>query len=171
MIPIRINNVTFWVKETLSVLEACVITGFSIPKFCQSEYLSVAGSCRMCLIELTNVLKPVASCSLPIQENAEIFTDTPLVKKARENVLKTLLINHPLDCPVCDNGSECDLQDLTSHFSSVITGLLINKKNYFWQIFRSYNQYYNDPLYSLYTLRALQCRNRRYRLFWYVVSW
>lgn len=149
MIPIRINNVTFWVKETLSVLEACVITGFSIPKFCQSEYLSVAGSCRMCLIELTNVLKPVASCSLPIQENAEIFTDTPLVKKARENVLKTLLINHPLDCPVCDNGSECDLQDLTSHFSSVITGLLINKK--------TISDKYLGPIINTIMTRCIHC--------------
>ena len=149
MIPIRINNVTFWVNETLSVLEACVITGFSIPKFCQSEYLSVAGSCRMCLIELTNVLKPVASCSLPIQENAQIFTNTPLVKKARENVLKTLLINHPLDCPICDNGSECDLQDLTSHFSSVIAGLLVKKK--------TISDKYLGPIINTIMTRCIHC--------------
>ena len=111
MIKIKINNLEFLVKNEISVLEACKYVGITIPRFCYHETLSVAGNCRMCLVEIEKTPKPVSSCTLPVANNMQIFVDTPLVKKARENVVETLLLNHPLDCPICDQGGECDLQD------------------------------------------------------------
>jgi len=97
MVTIKINNIEFIVKSNLSVLEACKYVGINIPRFCYHESLSVAGNCRMCLVEIEKSVKPVASCALPLSNNMIIYTDSPLVKKARENVLETLLLNHPLD--------------------------------------------------------------------------
>ena len=116
MININIDNLNILIKANISVLEACKYIGINIPKFCYHESLSVAGNCRMCLVELQKTPKPIASCAMPVVNNMTIFTSTPLVKKARENVLETLLINHPLDCPICDQGGECDLQDETKTF-------------------------------------------------------
>jgi NADH dehydrogenase/NADH:ubiquinone oxidoreductase subunit G len=115
MIFVKINNKIFFVKKNISILEACKFVGILIPRFCYQESLSIAGNCRMCLVEIEpNVnLKPVSACTLPIVEDSHILTETPFVKKARENVLETLLLNHPLDCPICDQGGECDLQDQT----------------------------------------------------------
>jgi len=116
MIKIKIDNFEFLVKPDISVLEACKYVGIHIPRFCYHEILSVAGNCRMCLVEIEKSPKPVASCALPVLNNMQIFVNTPLVKKARENVLETLLLNHPLDCPICDQAGECDLQDQTKLF-------------------------------------------------------
>jgi len=91
MITIKINNIEFIVKSNLSVLEACKYVGINIPRFCYHESLSVAGNCRMCLVEIEKSVKPVASCALPLSNNMIIYTDSPLVKKAREYVLETLL--------------------------------------------------------------------------------
>ena len=118
MIDIYINNIKIKVQKNITVLQACNKIKIDIPKFCFQETLQIAGNCRMCLIEIENSLKPVASCAMPVYENMKIFTDSPLVKKARESVLEFLLINHPLDCPICDQGSECDLQDQTLIFGS-----------------------------------------------------
>jgi NADH-quinone oxidoreductase subunit G len=111
MIKIKINNSEFLLKSNLSVLEACKYVGINVPRFCYHETLSVAGNCRMCLVEIFNNSKPIASCALPIVNNMNILTNSPRILKARENVLETLLLNHPLDCPICDQGGECDLQD------------------------------------------------------------
>jgi NADH-quinone oxidoreductase subunit G len=89
-----------------------------VPRFCYHEHLSVAGNCRMCLVEIAKSPKPVASCAMPVANGMNIWTDTPLVKKAREAVLELMLVNHPLDCPICDQGGECDLQDLTMAYGS-----------------------------------------------------
>ena len=89
-----------------------------VPRFCYHEHLSVAGNCRMCLVEIAKSPKPVASCAMPVSNGMNIWTETPLVKKAREAVLELLLVNHPLDCPICDQGGECDLQDLTMAYGS-----------------------------------------------------
>lgn len=104
MIFVKINNKTFFVKKNSSVLEVCNFVGILIPRFCYHESLSVAGNCRMCLVEIEpNVsLKPVSSCTFIISEDLKILTNTPFVLKARENILETLLLNHPLDCPICD---------------------------------------------------------------------
>ena len=128
MIKIKINNLEFLVKPDISVLEACKYVGIHIPRFCYHETLSVAGSCRMCLVEIEKSPKPVASCSLPILNNMQIFVDTPLVKKARENVLETLLLNHPLDCPICDQAGECDLQDQTKLFGNDFSRFFFQKR-------------------------------------------
>src|SRR6185437_16952989 len=101
-----------------TVLQASLSNGIEIPRFCYHEKLSIAGNCRMCLVEISypKSLKPMASCALPLVENMVIFTNTMLVKKAREGVLEFLLANHPLDCPICDQGGECDLQDESLYF-------------------------------------------------------
>nr|YP_010117898.1 NADH dehydrogenase subunit 11 [Phytophthora cocois]QPN53870.1 NADH dehydrogenase subunit 11 [Phytophthora cocois]QTV76649.1 NADH dehydrogenase subunit 11 [Phytophthora cocois] len=118
MIDIYINNIKLKVNKNLTVLQACNNFKIEIPKFCFQENLQIAGNCRMCLVEIENSPKPVASCAMPLMPNMKIFTDTPLVQKARESVLEFLLINHPLDCPICDQASECDLQDQTMIFGS-----------------------------------------------------
>nr|YP_004564461.1 NADH dehydrogenase subunit 11 [Phytophthora ipomoeae]ADK76310.1 NADH dehydrogenase subunit 11 [Phytophthora ipomoeae] len=118
MITIYINNIKLKVNKNLTVLQACNTVKLEIPKFCFQENLQIAGNCRMCLVEIENSPKPVASCAMPLMPNMKIFTDTPLVQKARESVLEFLLINHPLDCPICDQASECDLQDQTMIFGS-----------------------------------------------------
>lgn len=116
MISIKINNLEFSVKPGVSILEACKYAGLTIPRFCYHELLSVAGNCRMCLVEVEPFEKPVASCVAEVEDNMSIKIDTPFVKKARENVMEILLLNHPLDCPICDQAGECDLQDQAKSF-------------------------------------------------------
>ena len=128
MIKIEVNGIEFLVKSTVSVLEACKYVGITIPRFCYHETLSIAGNCRMCLVEIANSPKPVAACALPVSNNIKIFTNTPLVKKARENIIETLLLNHPLDCPICDQGGECDLQDQTKNFGGDVTKFFVPKR-------------------------------------------
>ena len=113
MIQIFINNFAVFVPINSTLLEACEFTGVEIPRFCFHERLLVAGNCRICLVEVEKSPKPVASCAIPLMPNIQIFTDSPIVRKAREGVVEFLLINHPLDCPICDQGGECDLQDQT----------------------------------------------------------
>ncbi|CAL8104507.1 unnamed protein product [Calicophoron daubneyi] len=102
----------------MTVLQACALGGVEIPRFCYHERLSIAGSCRMCLVEVEKSLKPVASCAMPVMRGMRIKTDSPMTKKAREGVMEFLLVNHPLDCPICDQGGECDLQDQSMNFGS-----------------------------------------------------
>jgi len=128
MLKIKINTFEFFVKSDISVLEACKFVGITVPRFCYHETLSVAGNCRMCLVEIEKSPKPVASCAFPISNNMQIFVDTPLVKKARENVLELLLLNHPLDCPICDQAGECDLQDQVKVFGGDFSRFFFNKR-------------------------------------------
>ena len=108
----KVNGVEVEFEPGMTVLQVAELAGEEIPRFCYHERLSIAGNCRMCLVEVKpGPPKPQASCALPAAENQEIFTNTPMVKKAREGVMEFLLINHPLDCPICDQGGECDLQD------------------------------------------------------------
>ncbi len=99
------------VPAGVTVLQACEVAGVEIPRFCYHERLSIAGNCRMCLVEQEKAPKPIASCAMPVMDGMVIKTNTPTVKKARNGVMEFLLINHPLDCPICDQGGECDLQD------------------------------------------------------------
>ncbi|MFQ5617882.1 MAG: NADH-quinone oxidoreductase subunit NuoG [Rhodospirillales bacterium] len=99
------------VEPGITVLQACEQAGIEIPRFCYHERLSIAGNCRMCLVEMERAPKPVASCAMPVADGMVIHTNTPGVQKARRGVMEFLLINHPLDCPICDQGGECDLQD------------------------------------------------------------
>ena len=111
MLKLKVNNQDVEVEEGLTVLQACEKAGVEIPRFCYHEKLSIAGNCRMCLVEIEKSPKPVASCAMPAAEGMNIKTNTKFVEKARKGVMEFLLANHPLDCPVCDQGGECDLQD------------------------------------------------------------
>lgn len=106
-------------KSNAPLIEYCETIGINIPHYCYHKSLSISGNCRMCLVELKNSPKPVVSCAMSAKSclnNSEVFTNSPLVKKARENILEFLLLNHPLDCPICDQGGECDLQDQSLFF-------------------------------------------------------
>ena len=112
MPKVKIDGVEMEVPAGITVLQACELAGVEIPRFCYHDRLSIAGNCRMCLVEVKpGPPKPQASCALPVADKQEIFTQTPTVQKARKGVMEFLLINHPLDCPICDQGGECDLQD------------------------------------------------------------
>jgi len=118
LISISIDDKLYHFQEEISILEACNSIGIKLPRFCYHENLAIAGNCRMCLVELEKSLKPIIACSTDISNGMNIFTKSPLVLKARENILEFLLLNHPLDCPICDQGGECDLQDQAIFFGS-----------------------------------------------------
>jgi len=111
MLKLKVNDIDIEVEEGLTVLQACEKAGVEIPRFCYHEKLSIAGNCRMCLVEMEKSPKPIASCAMPAADGMNIKTNTSKVEKARKGVMEFLLANHPLDCPVCDQGGECDLQD------------------------------------------------------------
>ena len=111
MLKLKVNDIEVEVEDGLTVLQACEKAGVEIPRFCYHEKLSIAGNCRMCLVEMEKSPKPIASCAMPAAEGMVIKTNTPKIEKSRKGVMEFLLANHPLDCPVCDQGGECDLQD------------------------------------------------------------
>ena len=111
MLKLKVNDTEVEVEEGLTVLQACEKAGVEIPRFCYHEKLSIAGNCRMCLVEMEKSPKPIASCAMPAADGMVIKTNTPKIEKSRKGVMEFLLANHPLDCPVCDQGGECDLQD------------------------------------------------------------
>ncbi len=111
MLKLKVNDIEIEVEEGLTVLQACEKAGVEIPRFCYHEKLSIAGNCRMCLVEIEKSPKPIASCAMPAADGMIIKTNTPKIEKSRKGVMEFLLANHPLDCPVCDQGGECDLQD------------------------------------------------------------
>jgi NADH dehydrogenase (ubiquinone) Fe-S protein 1 len=119
MFNIRINNnICIVTNPELTLLQQCELNSIYIPRFCYHDRLSIAGNCRMCLIELETSVKPIIACSTSVVPNMSVFTNSKTVKKIRENILEFLLINHPLDCPICDQGGECDLQDQSMVFGS-----------------------------------------------------
>ncbi|WP_137178639.1 NADH-quinone oxidoreductase subunit NuoG [Roseomonas sp. AR75] len=111
MAKVTVDGIEVEVPNGASVLQACEAAGKEIPRFCYHERLSVAGNCRMCLVEVEKAPKPIASCAYPVADGMVVKTDSPMVRNARRGVMEFLLINHPLDCPICDQGGECDLQD------------------------------------------------------------
>jgi NADH dehydrogenase (ubiquinone) Fe-S protein 1 len=115
---VTVNGTDVSVPKGVTVLQACEAAGYDVPRFCYHDRLSIAGNCRMCLVEVEKAPKPVASCAAPAMPGMKVITDSPLVKKAREGVMEFLLANHPLDCPICDQGGECDLQDQSVTFGS-----------------------------------------------------
>jgi NADH dehydrogenase/NADH:ubiquinone oxidoreductase subunit G len=107
------------IDNQISLISYLISKGISIPHYCYHNSLSIAGNCRVCVVEMTNSVKPIVSCAANAKTsltNNKVYYDSPLVKKARENVLEFLLINHPLDCPICDQGGDCDLQDQSLFF-------------------------------------------------------
>ena len=117
-ISINTKQYNIDVTKELTILQACELINIHIPRFCYHDKLSIAGNCRMCFVELPKAKKPALACSTAIHDGIELFTNTFVVKKAQESVLEFLLINHPLDCPICDQAGECDLQELTKNFGS-----------------------------------------------------
>ncbi len=117
-ISFKVNDFQYTINNKLTLIQACLKNKVDIPRFCFHEKLSIAGNCRMCLVEDLKQVKPLASCAINVSNSMSIYTNTLKVKKARESVLEFLLANHPLDCPICDQGGECDLQDQSIVFGS-----------------------------------------------------
>ena len=146
----KVDGVEVEFEPGMNVLQVAELAGKEIPRFCYHERLSIAGNCRMCLVEVKpGPPKPQASCALPAAENMEIFTDTPMVKKARHGVMEFLLINHPLDCPICDQGGECDLQDQAMGYGRDDSRYQENK--------RAVEEKYMGPLIKTVMTRCIQC--------------
>jgi len=146
----KVNGVEVEFEPGMTVLQVAELAGEEIPRFCYHERLSIAGNCRMCLVEVKpGPPKPQASCALPAADNQEIFTNTPMVKKAREGVMEFLLINHPLDCPICDQGGECDLQDQAMGYGRDDSRFALNK--------RAVEEKAMGPLINTVMTRCIQC--------------
>ena len=118
LIELYIDDKPVQVPPGTTVLKAAAIAGVEIPRFCYHERLAIAGNCRMCLVEIEKQVKPVAACAMPVMKGWRVKTNSDLTRKAREGVMEFLLVNHPLDCPICDQGGECDLQDQSMAFGN-----------------------------------------------------
>lgn len=158
MAKLKVDGKEIEVPDHFTLLQACEEAGAEVPRFCFHERLSVAGNCRMCLIEVKGgPPKPAASCAMGVRdvrggpngELPEVFTNTPMVKKAREGVMEFLLINHPLDCPICDQGGECDLQDQAMAFGIAGSRYAENK--------RAVEDKYIGPLVKTVMNRCIHC--------------
>ena len=149
MIKLTIDGFEIEVSDGSTVYQACARAGKEIPHFCYHERLKIAGNCRMCLVEMERSPKPIASCAMPVSNGMVIHTNTPMVKKAREGVMEFLLINHPLDCPICDQGGECDLQDQAFRYGKGTNRFHENK--------RSIKDKYMGPLIKTAMTRCIQC--------------
>ena len=125
---VTINDIEIKVDAGLTVLQACEVAGIEIPRFCYHERLSISGNCRMCLVEMEPSPRPIASCAMPVTDGMVVRTNTPMVEKARRSALEFLLINHPLDCPVCGQAGECDLQDITVAYGANQSRFQENKR-------------------------------------------
>jgi len=149
MPKIIVNNKEVEFEEGMTVLQACELAGAEIPRFCYHERLSIAGNCRMCLVEMEKFPKPIASCAMPATNGMKIRTNTSLVDKARKGVMEFLLANHPLDCPVCDQGGECDLQDQSLFYGLDNSRYTENK--------RKVKEKYMGPLIKTQMTRCIHC--------------
>jgi len=149
MPKILINGREIDFEKGMTVLQACELADVEIPRFCYHEKLSIAGNCRMCLVELEKSAKPIASCAMPAAEGMNIKTNTTLVEKARKGVMEFLLANHPLDCPVCDQGGECDLQDQSLYYGVDKSRFIENK--------RKVSEKYMGPLIKTQMTRCIHC--------------
>ena len=149
MPKITINGKEIEFEKGMTVLQACELADVEIPRFCYHEKLSIAGNCRMCLVEMEKSQKPIASCAMPAAEGMNIKTNTSFVEKARKGVMEFLLANHPLDCPVCDQGGECDLQDQSLYYGVDKSRFVENK--------RDVKEKYMGPLIKTQMTRCIHC--------------
>ncbi len=149
MPKITINGKEIEFENGMTVLQACELADVEIPRFCYHEKLSIAGNCRMCLVELDKSAKPIASCAMPAAEGMNIRTNTEMVEKARKGIMEFLLANHPLDCPVCDQGGECDLQDQSLYYGVDKSRFSENK--------RVVKDKYMGPLIKTQMTRCIHC--------------
>ena len=149
MVKLTIDGKEVEAEGGMTVMQACEQVGIEIPRFCYHERLSIAGNCRMCLVSMERAPKPVASCAMPVGEGMVITTNSPEVQKMRKGVMEFLLINHPLDCPICDQGGECDLQDQAMSYGSDRSRFEENK--------RATKDKYMGPLISTTMTRCIHC--------------
>ena len=149
MAKLTVDGTEVEVPNGSSVLQACEAAGVEIPRFCYHERLSVAGNCRMCLVEIEKAPKPVASCAYPVADGMVVKTDTKVVRNARRGVMEFLLINHPLDCPICDQGGQCDLQDQAYSYGMDHSRYAENK--------RAVKDKYLGPLVKTFMTRCIHC--------------
>jgi len=149
MPKININGKEIEFEKGMTVLQVCELANVEIPRFCYHEKLSIAGNCRMCLVEMERSPKPIASCAMPAAEGMNIKTNTEFVKKARKGMMEFLLANHPLDCPVCDQGGECDLQDQSLYYGFDKSRFSENK--------RAVKDKYMGPLIKTQMTRCIHC--------------
>ena len=164
MSKIVIDGKEIDVPAEYTLLQACEVAGAEIPRFCFHERLSIAGNCRMCLVEVKGgPPKPTASCAMGVKDlrpgpNGEppvVFTNSPMARKARKGVMEFLLINHPLDCPICDQGGECDLQDQAMAYGAELLSLRREQARGGRQIHRGARQNLDEPMHTMYAVRAL----------------
>jgi len=150
MPKLTIDGIEVEVPPGSSVLQACEAAGKEVPRFCYHDRLSVAGNCRMCMVEVKpGPPKPAASCAMPAGDGMEIFTDSEMARKARQGAMEFLLINHPLDCPICDQGGECDLQDQSMAYGVAGSRYSENK--------RAVDEKYMGPLIKTIMTRCIHC--------------
>lgn len=149
MPKLTVNGIEVEVENGASVLQACEEAGYEIPRFCYHERLSIAGNCRMCLVDMERAPKPIASCAMPAGDGMVIDTQSDRVKKAREGVMEFLLVNHPLDCPICDQGGECDLQDQAMGYGEDASRYVENK--------RAVDEKHMGPLIKTVMTRCIHC--------------
>lgn len=116
---IYINNIPTIVPNKATIIQACNQIGLELPRFCYHDSLSISGNCRICLVEIEKLPKPQVACSFPVLNNIKVYTNTPILKKSRESILEFLLVNHPLDCPICDQGGACDLQNQSFKYGNL----------------------------------------------------
>jgi len=149
-IPITINKRLHLVQNNFLIIQACEQAFYTIPRFCYHEKLKTAGNCRMCIVEVKGAPKPLVSCTNIVLKNMVIYTNSPSIKKARESTLEFLLINHPLDCPICDQGGECDLQDETLNYG-------LDRSRYFISYKRSVEDKDLGPIIKTIMTRCIHC--------------
>src|SRR5690606_19338782 len=149
MPTLTVDGVEVTVEAGATVLQACEVAGVEIPRFCYHERLSIAGNCRMCLVEMEKSPKLIASCAMPAGDGMVIHTNTQKVREGREGAMEFLLINHPLDCPICDQGGECDLQDQSMAYGSGNSRFLEHK--------RAVTEKYMGPLIKTIMTRCIHC--------------
>jgi NADH-quinone oxidoreductase subunit G len=147
---LTVNGKEVEFEQGMTVLQACELGGVEIPRFCYHERLEIAGNCRMCLVEIAGgPPKPAASCAMPAAPGMQVRTDSPMVKKAREGVMEFLLLNHPLDCPICDQGGECDLQDQAMEYGRA--------ESRYGEEKRAVTEKYMGPLVKTFMTRCIHC--------------
>ena len=145
-----LNNVQIhFDAKFYTLIQYCEFNAIAVPRFCFHEQLSIAGNCRMCIVEVFESVKPIIACATEVVANLKIFTNSFFVRKARENILELLLINHPLDCPICDQGGECDLQDQTVIYGS--------DRGRYKELKRSVSDKYFGPFVKAIMTRCIHC--------------
>jgi NADH dehydrogenase/NADH:ubiquinone oxidoreductase subunit G len=149
LVNFTVNNLGYNSPVGLLLIDALARNNIEVPRLCYHEELSIAGNCRLCLVEVKGSFKPAACCALNINQSMQLFTNTKMVKLARENSLEFMLINHPLDCPVCDQGGECDLQDQSYVFGG--------DRGRFYEEKRAVEDEFISPVIKVILTRCIHC--------------